>query len=418
MADESFVNGFPLVKREIVNNTATRFFSDFGIDSLEINLADIRQVAYLINKNIKKVSLTLLNNHLNHINILVNYNPEDFGPESLKLFKDSLAIALKSVDELCQSIKLNQQDAVQIFKSLGIAYEHGNLPPSCDGLFLSKVQINQESAGSSGKNKLQNFASRFFLALGIDTAEINFENPLRLTKFITDNKKEISKAYFNNAQKMHSMYAEEVKNGKQKEVQKVFSSEVVRLINDLYNEVKTSVNELCQSIKLNQQDAVQIFESIGITYTHGNLPPSCDGLFLSKVQINQESAGSSEKNIAQNIATKFFLALGIDTVKINLKSPLQITKFIKENREDISKAIFNNAAEVNKMLKLEPHAEILKIFGGESIRLLNDQYNEVKDSVTALCQSIKAYEQDAVQIFEFAGIDHTANLPAECDGLF
>lgn len=274
---------------------------------------------------------------------------------------------------------------------------------------IQDVQMIIETKSLMFKEPNDNLATKFLAEFGINSTGIYAHDPNQVASLINANIKQISTILFNKAnEKVHLFVDYNIS-----QLVKELGPESIKLLQNSVKEVHKSISELCRFIKVNNKDPITIFNKIGVTYEHGNLPPACDGLIPF-------SALTSNNNIViKNFVSKFFDELNINCTKLDVTSPLHITNFVKENLQQISSAILANTQSINSLITATNDKEIQKTFGSEAIRLLVDRHNEMKKSVSELCNFIKVNEQDAEEVFDLLGISYNHhNLPSECDDLF
>lgn len=118
---------------------SVKFFEAVNIDYSNININNPNHVSGFIKQNINKISKKIFNDINEGKNIFRGEMPDDIqsalGLESMRLIKQKQIELKQSVSELCVVIKIDDMQPRESFDLAGITYDHGNLPPECDGLF-------------------------------------------------------------------------------------------------------------------------------------------------------------------------------------------------------------------------------------------------------------------------------------------
>jgi len=121
----------------------------------------------------------------------------------------------------------------------------------------------------------KNFATKFFKATSIDCSHIDVTKPHQVTSLIKENIEKISKTLFNDINNGKNIFIGQSEDA----LQTVFGIEAMRLITQKHQELEQNIKELCETIKIQEFNPQEVFDMIGITYHHGNLPSECDGFF-------------------------------------------------------------------------------------------------------------------------------------------
>jgi hypothetical protein len=136
-----------------------------------------------------------------------------------------------------------------------------------------KIDSSSKAVGFRIVHK--NFATKFFKETGVDCSNIDVTKPYQVTELIKKNIEQISKTLYNDINNGKNIFAGQNDNT----LQAVLGFEGMRLINQKHHELKQNIKEVCETIRIQEFNPQEVFDIIGITYHHGNLPSECDGLF-------------------------------------------------------------------------------------------------------------------------------------------
>lgn len=122
---------------------------------------------------------------------------------------------------------------------------------------------------------LKNYADYFFKMAKVDTLGMDVTNQRHVENLIKSNLNQITKFMYNSRNSDKSIFAHVNEN----HLKYYLGAKSVEILTHSYNELLTSISEVCYFIKQNDQNPKEIMDMVGITYQHNNLPPECDGLF-------------------------------------------------------------------------------------------------------------------------------------------